>query len=418
MSVAVHPLRINYEHHDPQLNPSYDNLVSPTKPLDNVYNLKEDLYEYIDNLINKESLEEAFYIFNYSTLISQYFKWIHNLPRVKPFYAVKCNNHPAILQVLSNLGCGFDCASTGEIKMIKEMNVCSSNIVFANPCKLNSHIRFAKSQGVSRMTFDNVDELYKIKSCYPEAELILRILPDDSSSMCRFGSKFGAAEDTWPALFATAKELDLNIIGISYHVGSGCRSAYAFVDAIHLARKAFDLALKNGFNMTLLDIGGGFNGNVIDTPYFEDVAELIRPVLDELFPNVTLIAEPGRYFASATMTLVSKVHSRRKYSSEGKDKFLYYIDEGLYGSLNCIIFDHQTPKPVKLNNDGDSKEYESNIFGPTCDSMDLVAKDHLMPELVVGDWLVFENMGAYTYSAASNFNGFRTTNIYFVKAWS
>jgi len=136
--------------------------------------------------------------------------------------------------------------------------------------------------------------------------------------------------------------MELNIIGISYHVGSGCRSAYAFVDAIHLARKAFDLGLELGFNLTLLDIGGGFNGNVIDTPYFEEVAKLIRPVLDEVFADVTLIAEPGRYFASATMTLVSKVHSRRKYTAEGKDKFLYYIDEGVYGSFNCIL---RSPEP-------------------------------------------------------------------------
>jgi len=86
------------------------------------------------------------------------------------------------------------------------MNVPSSNIIFANPCKLNTHIRYAKSEGVKRMTFDNVDELIKIKECFPDAELILRILPDDSNSMCRFGSKFGAAEDTWPTLFAAAKK--------------------------------------------------------------------------------------------------------------------------------------------------------------------------------------------------------------------
>jgi len=276
-----------------------------------------------------------------------------------------------------------------------------------------------KIQGVKSMTFDHVDALIKLKECFSDAELILRIQPDDSSSMCRFGSKFGAAEDTWPTLFAAAKEMELNIIGISYHVGSGCRSAYSFVEAIHLARKAFDYALEQGLNLTLLDIGGGFNGNIIDTPYFEEVAKLIRPVLDEVFPDVTIIAEPGRYFASSTMTLVSKVHSRRKYNAEGKDKFLYYIDEGVYGSFNCIIFDHQTPQPKKLNRTSDSsKEYESTMFGPTCDSLDLILKDTFLPELTVGEWLVFENMGAYTLSAASNFNGFRTTNIYFVKAWS
>jgi ornithine decarboxylase len=328
---------------------------------------------------------------------------------------------PAIVRFLASVGVGFDCASEGELKLIKDLDVPSSRIIFANCCKLPSHVRYAKSINVTRMTFDNIDELKKIKKNFPEAELILRILPDDSKSLCRFGSKFGASEDVWPTLFEAGNEMGLNIIGISYHVGSGCYSANAFADAIYLARRAFDLGLKYGFDMKVLDIGGGFSGTQDAKPSFKKVAKLIAPLLDELFPNVKIIAEPGRYFAASTMTLVVNVHSRRKYlDQEGRQKFLYYVDEGVYGSFNCIIFDHQMPKPQLLGPIRSDETFESTLFGPSCDSLDVILKDYLLPELEAGDWLLFENMGAYTTCAASDFNGFRTGKIIFAKEeeWS
>lgn len=37
-----------------------------------------------------------------------------------------------------------------------------------------------------------------------------------------------------------------------------------------------------------------------------------------------------------------------------------------------------------------------------------------LPEMHVGDWMLFENMGAYTVAAASTFNGFQRPTIYYV----
>lgn len=92
-----------------------------------------------------------------------------------------------------------------------------------------------------RMTFDNADELQKIKDNYPEAEIILRIMADDSQSVCKFNSKFAAAKDDHPLLLERARELGLNVVGVSFHVGSGCSSAAPFADAVYRARMAFDL---------------------------------------------------------------------------------------------------------------------------------------------------------------------------------
>lgn len=173
--------------------------------------------------------------------------------------AVKCNPDPYVLRLLAALGAGFDCASNGEIaKVLALSGVEPSRIVFANPCKATSFIRSAARVGVNRMTFDNEDELYKIARTHPGAKLILRILADDSKSMCRFGTKFGASLEVAPHLLAKARKLQLDVIGVSFHVGSGCYDPTIYEDAVRRAREAFDMGARVGYQFSLLDVGGGF----------------------------------------------------------------------------------------------------------------------------------------------------------------
>lgn len=121
-----------------------------------------------------------------------------------------------VVKLLASLGTGFDCASKSEIQQVLDAGVESNRIIYANPCKQASFIRYAAQHNVSRMTFDNTEELYKIKKLYPDAELVLRILTDDSSSLCQLGLKFGAPLDTVEDLLRTAKELELNVMGVRY----------------------------------------------------------------------------------------------------------------------------------------------------------------------------------------------------------
>ena len=320
-----------------------------------------------------------------------------------------------------HLGAGFDCASQGEITQVLSYGVEPERIIMANPCKPPSHIIAAKNYGVARMTFDNVEELQKIKKCFPQAECVLRILPDDSHSIMRFGTKFGAPVSSWSNIFKTARDLAIRIVGISFHVGSGCMSAQAFSEALKLTRAAFDVAHQFGFCLTLLDIGGGFPGNDNNSRVsFPQIAAAITPVLEELFPSyIQVIGEPGRYMASETHFLATTVCSRRYIEPNANDKadelrYLYYINDGVYGSFNCIFFDHAHPVPIPLNNDSNVPLHNSKVFGPTCDSLDVVAASVALPEMEIGDWMYFNSMGAYTTAAASAFNGFKTRTMFYV----
>jgi ornithine decarboxylase len=320
------------------------------------------------------------------------------------------------------------------------MGVPASKIIFANPCKAPAHIKYAAQKGILRMTFDNEYELFKVKEYHPNSQLVVRILVDDSHSICQFGTKFGVHPGQTKELLELAQKLELDVIGVSFHVGSGCMDASAFSNAIKRAKHVFDEARTIGFNFKLLDIGGGFpglgaqNGFHID---FEDIAEHINKAVDAYFPqtDIEMIAEPGRFYCSKAFTLVANITSKRtateNIESIVNKRNMYYINDGVYGSFNSLIFDHAIvsyPTFVVKDQNGnsfvkDAQEinstlHESSIWGPTCDSMDCLTKSIKLPDLSVGDWLIFDNMGAYTLVAASRFNGMNLPKVFYIDSES
>ena len=311
-----------------------------------------------------------------------------------------------MLKLLGNLGTGFDCASQAEIDLVLSLGIDPGRIIYAQPCKSKSYLRHAKKVGVKQMTFDNGDELLKIQGCYPNAELVLRILTDDSASLCKFSAKYGASLADAKELLRLAKDLDLNVVGVSFHVGSGASDPGAFPKSVSDARYVFDLAEDMGYHMKLLDVGGGFTDET-----FEIFAEPLNEALEEQFPgDVRIIGEPGRYYASNAFTLATNVIARREVMGMTPEdrSYMLYLNDGVYGNFSNIIFDHQHPVPRILQTEStNEKVTEYSIWGPTCDGIDVITNRHFMPGVVdIGDWLFFENMGAYTKCSATRFNGF------------
>lgn len=309
------------------------------------------------------------------------------------------------------------------------MGVDPSRIIYAQPCKTKSYVRYAAKEGVRQMTFDNADELYKIKELFPHAELYLRILTDDSASLCRLSLKFGASLQDTGSLLELAKKLDLNVVGVAFHVGSGASDPEAFLKAVRDARFVFDQAAALGYDLSTLDVGGGF---VSET--FNEMAAVLSGALDEYFPpHVRVIGEPGRYYVSSAFTIACNVIARRAVEDKdlGTTSYMLYMNDGVYGNFSSIMFDHQHPYPrvLRAGTGKDTRlmfhsthsgvptvdgEYENNrpaieysIWGPTCDGIDCIAESWSSCDtLDVGDWLYFEDMGAYTKCSATKFNGF------------
>eukprot|EP00877_Chromochloris_zofingiensis_P000162 jgi/Chrzof1/10146/Cz04g30180.t1 len=353
--------------------------------------------------------------------------WRAAMPSVMPFYAVKCYPEPAILRLLAALGTGFDCASKGEVEMMLKLGVHPSRIIFAHPCKRPCDIRYAREHGVEFTTFDTESELTKIANYNPGFKCVLRIRADDPEARVPLGLKYGANPDEAGKLLATAKRLGLNVVGVSFHVGSACKNLATFSTAIEKAREIFELGTTVGFPMDLLDIGGGFTGRFdeMGNVMFGDIATTINSALAANFPQdsgVRVIAEPGRYFAETSATLMTPVYGQRdRPDANGGVKKDYWITDGLYGSFNCILYDGQNPEYHLLRSPllpppTDTTTFTSTLWGPTCDSADCVYKDVQLPQLRNSDWLMFPNAGAYTVAGACDFNGieFTTPNKFYV----
>jgi ornithine decarboxylase len=269
------------------------------------------------------------------------------------------------------------------------------------------------------MTFDNSDELYKIQALCPDAQLFLRILTDDSASLCRLSLKFGASLDTTRELLELAKTLGLQVVGVAFHVGSGASDPKAFLKAVQDSRTVFDQATEMGFNMHTLDVGGGFCQE-----NFEQMAAVLSNALDLYFPqSVRVIAEPGRFYVSSAFTLACHVIGRRPVTDPtlGTMSYMLYLNDGAYGNFSSIIFDHQEPVPrllqcgnrflygVRKSASGfdTPNAIEYSIWGPTCDGIDCISHSCMFSHVIEqGDWLYFEDMGAYTRCSATAFNGF------------
>ena len=379
-----------------------------------LYGSDSSIYDIINDFLEETPSEKAFYLIDLGALTKSYANWLNLLPNVKPFYAVKCNPNPILLEALSSLGASFDCASENEIKSIIEITNDPTRIIFANPCKMSSQIRYARANDVDLMTFDCEEELYKIKLYHPYAKLILRLAVDDSKSVCKFNKKFGCKLDQVEELLNIAKTLKLNVVGFSFHVGSGCTSADNYYTAIQDCRKATDIAINLKINISIIDIGGGFPG-VDKIIKFEDIAKRINDSIHDFYSkeiedkSIQFISEPGRYFAEKTHTLVLNVIGKNKVKEDnGEETIIYYLNDGIYGSFNCIYFDHSHPIILPFN-ERDGTLHKSRIFGPTCDSVDLIADEIMLPELAIGEWVYVEDFGAYTAASSSWFNGFRTT---------
>jgi len=330
--------------------------------------------------------------------------WSSELPSVHPFYAVKSNPEPTLLQTLVNRGASFDCASIREIHDVTKMywnnDEKRPDIIYAHPMKSTKDIHLVKDSGIDVTVVDSVEECDKLRACDWKGSAFLRVAVDDTGSKMPFSSKFGATREEVELISRHSK---IPISGVSFHVGSGCQDPTQYERAIdYSAGHVFDVLRKYGHNPKVIDIGGGFSANLQE---FRPAAASIRKALEKVPKNRKVIAEPGRFFAQPSHDLFVKVIAKKP----GKDRsWRYIIDESLYGYFSSIVFDHQRPPWFRVlvnEHEKERRKSDAILFGRTCDSLDVIARGK-MEELEVGDWLYFPMMGAYTSATASEFNGF------------
>jgi ornithine decarboxylase len=158
----------------------------------------------------------------------------------------------------------------------------------------------------------------------------------------------------------------------------------------------FEQGERVGYRMKVLDIGGGFQDS-----NFEKITFSLRRALMDFLPGTCVIAEPGRYYTRSAYTLACKIISRRVQLSgqvASTQPDMLYQNDGVYGNFMNVLIENEKLHPaLVLGRRGAIRhqgKYRYSIWGPTCDSVDCVAREVTMDsEVLIGDWLKYKNMG-------------------------
>jgi ornithine decarboxylase len=329
------------------------------------------------------------------------------LPRVDLHYALKPMPHPAVVQTVIAEGGFLDLATSGEVALVQRLGVAPQRCIHTHPIMREQDIANALAFGVRVFVADNPDEVRKFAQLAGRAELLLRVSFRAPGAVCDLSRKFGCDPEALLPLARLAAELGVEVRGLSIHVGSQTADAAKHVEALQSCARLMAAARRERLGVCdTLDIGGGFP---ID--YGQPVQDIsafcapLRAALARLPRRVRVIAEPGRYIVGPSAIGVASVMGR----AQREGHWWYYLDDGLYGSYSGQLFDHAR-YPVEPLRDG-AERLPSVLAGPTCDSIDVIAENLLLPPLKAGDLVVGRAMGAYTWASASEFNFFPRATV-------
>ena len=175
---------------------------------------------------------DPFHVADWGEVTPLHDRCLKELPGISTSYSVKCNTDPKLILHLASIGTGFECASTAEMKLILSLRVSADRIIFANLIKTPQALQFACAYGVIDMTFDNTDELNKIAEHYPTTNLYWKLKAGDPSAPSSLSDKFGASIPAAIQLLAWAKDLQLKIVGLTFHFGFHATNYSIYTDAI------------------------------------------------------------------------------------------------------------------------------------------------------------------------------------------
>lgn len=363
-----------------------------------ITHIQANQYDRPTLLIDVEQVEE-----NYKKLKV-------GMPTSHIHYAVKANPHPEILKRLVKLGCRFDAASIGEIDMCLAAGANPSHISFGNTVKRVQDIKEAYAKGIGLFAADASEELRKIAEHAPKSNVFVRVLMRSTEAEWPLSRKFGCSSSMVIPLMHEAEELELNPVGLSFHVGSQTRHPHMWYDSLDAVAAIWHNAQEEGFNLSLLNIGGGFPAyyGVDITEAEEYGAAIIQAVADRFGDVDYIMAEPGRGMVGSAGAIAGEVLLVSRKHEEDPVRWVY-LNLGRFHGLaeteaEAIKYQFLTPDCVS------EETGPCIVAGPTCDSADVMYENYKIDfpnDLKFGDRIVILNCGAYTstYSTVA-FNGF------------
>ncbi len=325
-------------------------------------------------------------------------------------YAVKANADPTVLKLLIESGINhFDCASLPEIEIVHTISP-DSKKYFMNPARIRSAARTAQEMyGVQHFVVDHLSGLQQLLTEIDTSRSVIfaRMAVHHESAFEDLSLRFGAPPEKTPELLQAIHDSGAEP-ALAFNVGSSVTDPEAYRYAISVAKSVLD-QLPN--RLRLIDVGGGYPRSYPDfimpevDEYFRAIGESVKTL--PLMENAEILGEPGRALAAPGMSAVVEVLLR-------KDDRLY-INDGMYGVFWLLRIDGPDRFPVRAYRDGKQLQGDMLNFqvnGPTCDSTDTLPGLVPLPaDIRAGDYLEFGNIGAYSISGRTDYNGFYSDRI-------
>lgn len=333
-------------------------------------------------------------------------------------FAVKANPEEAVVVNLAAAGImAFDVASPEEIALIRRL-VPGGVLHYNNPVRARHEIEFAVQHDVASYSVDSLSELDKLFAGVPNrrsngapVEITARFKLPVAGAAYDFGAKFGATEERAAEILKRIAARGYTP-SLTFHPGTQCADPAAWEAYIRAARRIADAA---GVMPARLNVGGGFPSHRVhaETPSLDAIFRLIGRVTEEVFGTdaPALICEPGRGMVGDSFALIARVKAVR-------DDQHVFLNDGVYGTLAELPLMGMMDRISVFSPEGTRRTGEGQrrvIFGPTCDSVDRLPGETLLPaDMEEGDFLLVQGMGAYSVVTNTRFNGFGALAVHLV----
>lgn len=326
-------------------------------------------------------------------------------------YAVKANANLAVLQVLAELGAGFDIVSQGELERVLAAGGAPDKIVFSGVAKTREEMRRALEVGIRCFNVESASELERLNEVAAELGLVapvsIRVNPDVDAQTHPYIStglkdnKFGVDIAEAPRLYARADTMEhIRIVGVDCHIGSQLTSLAPFLDALDRLLLLVDELQESGVNIEHLDLGGGLGVRYRDeTP--PNAGDYIAALLKRLGErNLSLMFEPGRFIVANAGVLLTRV----EYLKSNSEKHFAIVDAAMNDLVRPALYDAWMDiVPVQENGNPQAPGRNYDVVGPICESGDFLGKERNLA-IAEGDLLAVQSAGAYSFTMSSNYN--------------
>lgn len=322
-------------------------------------------------------------------------------------YAVKANSNLAVLNMLAQLGSGFDVVSLGELERVIAAGGDPAKVVFSGVGKTAPEMRRGLELGIKCFNIESEAELHVLAEISGDAGAVapisIRVNPDVDAGTHPYIStglrenKFGVDVDTARRLYRQADAMNsLEPVGIDCHIGSQIVDVQPFIASLDCLLHLIDELKEDGISLHHLDIGGG-----LGVPYETEapsVKEYVAALAERLTDrDLELLLEPGRSIVAMAGALLTRV----EYLKPNDIRQFAIVDAAMNDLLRPSLYgawqDIEAVRPRK----GEAKTWD--IVGPVCETGDFLGKDRVLC-LSQGDLLAVMGAGAYGFSMASNYN--------------